>query len=166
MPAPLVVGDWAFLTSAHGSYRPLRGIRLAAAKENITPPDMSESNAAVAWCHPKLGSYMQTPIVVGDLLWSCDWQGILTCVDRATGKIHYTERLQPAGQAVTASGVAAGGHLYFANESGEVFVVPIGTQFSVVAKNTLDGLCLATPAIADGTIYFRTTEKLLAIGRR
>ncbi|MBI5770524.1 MAG: PQQ-binding-like beta-propeller repeat protein [Verrucomicrobia bacterium] len=166
VPAPLIVGDWAFFTSAHGTARPLRAIRLAEAKGDITPPTIGDTNAAVAWCHPKLGSYMQTPIAVGDLLWSCDWQGILTCVDRATGKIHYSERLQKAGQAFTASGVAAGKHLYFVNEGGDVFVVPIGPQFSVVAKNSLDGLGLATPAIASGTIYFRTTERLLAIGPR
>ncbi|MBI5768476.1 MAG: PQQ-binding-like beta-propeller repeat protein [Verrucomicrobia bacterium] len=86
VPAPLVVDDWVFLTSAHGTYRPLRAIRLGAAQGDISPPAVGDTNAAVAWCHAKLGSYMQTPIVVGDLLWSCDWQGILTCVDRATGK--------------------------------------------------------------------------------
>ncbi len=166
VPAPLIVDDWAYLTTAHGTHRPLRGLRLAAAHGDITPPEISETNAAVAWCHPKLGSYMQTPLLLGDLLWSCDWQGILTCVNRITGEIYYSERLQRAGQAFTASGVAAAGHLYFSNEGGEVFVVAANRQFSVVAQNSLAGLSLATPAIADGTIYFRTTEKLLAIGRR
>jgi len=65
---------------------------------------------------------MQTPVVVGDKLWSCDLLGILSCVDTTTGKIHYSERLGKGGQAFTASGVAAGNHLYFANEAGDVFV--------------------------------------------
>jgi outer membrane protein assembly factor BamB len=164
VPAPLIVDDWAFFTSAHGASRPLRAVRLAQAEGDITPPAIDGTNAAVAWCHPKLGSYMQTPIVIGDLLWSCDWQGVLTCLERSSGKIQYSERLQRAGQAFTSSPVAAGRHLYFANEAGEVFVVAAGPQFSVVAKNSLEGLCLATPAIADGTIYFRTTEKLVAVG--
>ncbi|MBL9202119.1 MAG: PQQ-binding-like beta-propeller repeat protein [Opitutaceae bacterium] len=166
VPAPLVVGDWAFFTSAHGSHRPIRAVRLAAAQGDITPPDIADSSAAIAWCHPKLGSYMQTPIVIGPLLWSCDWQGILTCVDRATGEIRYSERLLRAGSAFTASGVAAAGHLYFLNEDGEAFVVPAEGTFSVAARNRMDGLCLATPAVADGTLFVRTTEKLLAIGRR
>ena len=165
VPAPLIVGDWAFLTSAHGSYRPLRAIRLASARDDITPPEMGDTNAAVAWCHPKLGSYLQTPLAIGDLLWSCDTNGILTCVNRATGEIYYSERLIKAGQSFTSSGVAAGGHLYFANEAGEVIVVPAERKFSIVAQNRLEGLCLATPAVTEGTIYFRTTEKLLAVGQ-
>ncbi len=166
VPAPLIVQDWAFLTSAHGSFRPLRAIRLSAAHGDITPPEIAETNAAIPWCHPKLGSYLQTPLVLGNLLWSCDVNGILTCVNRATGEIHYNERVIKAGQSFTSSGVAAAGHLYFANEAGEVIVVAATSKFSVVAQNRLEGLCLATPAVADGTIYFRTTEKLLAIGGR
>ena len=166
VPAPLIVDDWAFLTSAHGSYRPLRAVRLASAQGDVTPPEMGDTNAAVAWCHRKLGSYLQTPLVVGDSLWSCDTNGILTCVHRATGEINYSERLIRAGQSFTSSGVAAGGHLYFANEAGEVTVVAASSKFTIVAQNRLEGLCLATPAVADGTLYFRTTEKLMAIGRR
>lgn len=166
VPAPLIAGDWAYFTSAHGSHRPIRAVRLAAAQGDITPPDIADTNAAIAWCHPKLGSYMQTPIVVGSLLWSCDWQGILTCVDRTTGEIRYTERLQRAGSAFTASGVAAGDHLYFFSEDGDAFVVAAQPGFAVVARNRMDGLCLATPAAADGALFVRTTEKLIAIGRR
>lgn len=91
VPAPLIVADWAYFTSAHGSHRPIRAVRLGAAQGNITPPDIADSNAAIAWCHPKLGSYMQTPIVIGPLLWSCDWQGILTCVDRTSGELRYSD---------------------------------------------------------------------------
>ena len=61
------------------------------------------------------------------------------------------------------SPVASGGNLYFTGELGDVFVIPATSQFSVLATNKLDGLCLATPAISDGTLFFRTTEKLLAI---
>jgi len=166
VPAPLVIGDFAFFNSAHGKYRPLRAVRLSAASGDITPPQLESTNAAIAWCHPRLGSYMQTPIVIGDKLWSCDWLGILSCVDTATGKIHYTERLGKGGQAFTASGVAAGNHLYFASESGDVYVVEATNSFAVLATNHLGGLCLATPAASDGTLFFRTTSKLLAVRPR
>jgi len=58
--------------------------------------------------------------------------------------------------------VSVGGNLYFTGELGDVFVLPVSDKFSVLATNKLDGLCLATPAISDGTIFFRTTEKLVA----
>ena len=37
------------------------------------------TNSAVAWVHPRKGSYLVTPIVVGDLLWGCGSDGIVTC---------------------------------------------------------------------------------------
>ncbi|MBI4325335.1 MAG: PQQ-binding-like beta-propeller repeat protein [Chloroflexi bacterium] len=163
VPAPLIVEDWAFFNSAHGQYRPLRAVRLSAASGDITPPELASTNAAIAWCHPRLGSYMQTPLVVGNNLWSCDWLGILSCVDKATGKIHYSERLGKGGQAFTASGIAAGNCLYFTSEAGDVFVVEAASRCAVLATNRLGGLCLATPAASDGTVYFRTTDQLIAI---
>lgn len=162
VPAPLIAFDMAFFTSAHGKYRPLRAVRLNA-RGNVTPPEMGATNGAVVWCHPRLGSYMQTPIVVGPLLWSCDWMGVLTCVDARAGSLHYSERLGKGGQAFTASPVAANEKLYFTSEDGDVFVVSAQESFHVLATNKLDGACLATPAISAGTILFRTTEQLIAI---
>ena len=164
VPTPLVRDGLAVLTSAHGQYRPLRAVRLDAARGDITPPDMAATNAAIAWSHPRLGSYMQTPIAVGSNLWSCDWVGVLTCVDLRTGEKRYSERLGGGSLAFTASGVASRDRLYFTSESGLVFVVPAAPAFSVLATNRLDGLCLATPAVAGGTLYFRTTAKLIAVG--
>jgi outer membrane protein assembly factor BamB len=124
---------------------------------------MAATNSAVAWCHPRLGSYMQTPIVVGPLLWSCDWMGVLTCVDARTGRLHYSERLGKGGQAFTASPVAAKDKLYFASEDGDVFVVRAQESFQVLSTSKLAGSSLATPAVSSGTILFRTTDQLVAI---
>jgi outer membrane protein assembly factor BamB len=98
------------------------------------------------------------------LLWGCGSDGIVTCFDVKTGKINYEERIGGGGQAFTASPVSDGSKVYFTGELGDVFVLPATDKFSVLATNKLDGLCLATPAIANGTILYRTTEKLLAIG--
>ena len=43
---------------------------------------------------------------------------------------------------------------------------PVGTSGGFAATNKLGGLCLATPAISEGTLFFRTTEKLVAIGAK
>ncbi len=109
--------------------------------------------------------YLQTPIVVGDLLWGA-LDEIITCFDVRTGEIHYNERLGDGTQAFTASPVAAADKLYFTGERGEVFVLPATEQFGILATNKLDGICLSTPAISEGTIFFRTTEKLVAIGAK
>lgn len=163
VPTPVVAHDLVFLTSAHGKYRPIRAVRLNASGD-ITPPEISETNNAIAWSHPRLGSYMQTPIVVDSLLFSCDWNGVLTCLDARTGKMHYSERLASGRQGFTASPVAAKDKVYFTSEQGDVFVVAAKPQFTTIATNQLGDLCLSTPAVANGTLFFRTREKLIAIG--
>jgi outer membrane protein assembly factor BamB len=90
----------------------------------------------------------------------------VTCFDVASGKVNYEERIGGGGQAFTASPVAAAGNLYFTGEQGDVFVIPAQKKFSATATNHIEGICLATPAISEGTLYFRTTEKLIAIGNR
>jgi len=160
--SPILAGEFVILTSAHGKARPMRAVRLDASG-NITPDDLSATNQAIAWSHPRQGDYLQTPIVVGPLLWGA-LDSIVTCFDVHTGKIHYSERLGDATQGFTASPVAANGKLYFTDERGDVFVVPAVENFSVLATNQLGGICLSTPAISEGTLFFRTTEKLIAVG--
>jgi outer membrane protein assembly factor BamB len=162
--SPILAGECVILTSAHGKARPMRAVRLDASG-NITPDELSATNQAIAWSHPRQGDYLQTPIVVGPLLWGA-MDSLITCFDVHTGKIHYSERLGDATQGFTASPVAAGGKLYFTGERGDVFVVPAVQQFSVIATNKLGGICLSTPAISEGTLFFRTTEKLIAVGTR
>jgi len=161
--SPVLAGESVILTSGHGKYRPMRRVLLRA-KGDIQPPSMSMTNDAIVWVHPRKGNYLQTPIVVGDKVWGCSNNGIVTCFDVSDGRIHYEERLEGGGQGFTASPVSDGKKLYFTGELGDVFVLPVGAKFAVVATNKLDGYCLSSPAISENRIFFRTTEKLVAIG--
>ena len=164
VPTPVVAHGMVYLTSAHGKFRPIRAVRLDA-KGDITPPEIGDTNQAIAWSHPRLGSYMQTPIIIGSLLLSCDWNGVLTCLDARSGALHFSERLSGGRQGFSASPVGAGGKVYFTAESGDVFVVAPETKLTVIATNQLGDVCLSTPAMSDGTLFFRTREHLMAIGK-
>ena len=107
---------------------------------------------------------MQTPIAVGDLLFACLDAGVVTCFNAAKGAVHYSQRLGASRQGFTASPVSDGRHVYFTSEQGEVSVVAAENKYSLVATNELRETCLATPAISDGTLFFRTRGKLIAIG--
>jgi outer membrane protein assembly factor BamB len=163
VPTPLFAHGLIYLTSAHGSYRPLRAVRPDATGD-ITPPDPGKTNQAIVWAHARQGNYMQTPIVVGDLLFACVDNGLLSCVEAKTGRIHYSKKLSSENEGFTSSPVSDGKQLFFASEQGHVFVVPVSDKFSVVATNDLQEQCMATPAISDGTLYYRTKTKLVAIG--
>jgi hypothetical protein len=39
-----------------------------------------------------------------------------------------------------------------------------GVKFSVLATNRMGSICMATPAISEGTLFFRTQEQVIAIG--
>jgi outer membrane protein assembly factor BamB len=163
VPTPVFAHGLIYLTSAHGRYAPMRAVRPEAAGD-IMPDDPGQTNSAIVWAHAKRGNYMQTPIVVGDLLFGCTDAGAVTCFDAATGTVKYSQRLSAGGQGFTASPVSDGRHVYFTSEQGVVFVLPVADQYSVAGTNELHETCLATPAISDGTLFFRTREKLIAVG--
>lgn len=162
VPTPIFANDLIYFTSAHGKLRPMRAIR-PNAMGDITPPMPDGTNAGIAWVHPRQGNYMQTPIVVSNRIYGCTDGGVLTCFDATTGKIFYSERLGGPTQGYTASPVSDGRHLYFPGETGKVIVVPVADQFSRIAINDLGDNCMATPAISDGLLLFRTQTKLIAI---
>jgi hypothetical protein len=45
-------------------------------------------------------------------------------------------------------------------------VIQAGKEFRVVARNSLDEVALATPAIARGSLLIRTATKLYRIAKR
>jgi len=161
VPTPIIGDGLAYFTSAHGVFRPMRGIRLNATGD-ITPPEIEDTNEAIAWVHHRRGNYMQTPILIGENLFGCDDRGALTCFDAQTGEIRFSERLKGGG--FTASPVSDGRSIYITSEFGKVWVVAVGTEYSELTINELGDNCLATPAIAQGNLYFRTQHNLIAIG--
>ncbi len=163
VPTPILAHGFAYFTSAHGRARPMRAIRLEASGD-ITPPEMGATNTAIAWTHARQGNYMQTPIVVGELLYGCFDNGILSCFDAKTGAIRYSERLGSGREGFTASPVSDGRHLYIASEVGNVYVVPVAPKFSIASTNKLGETCMATPALVGGTLFYRAREHLFAIG--
>ena len=48
VPTPIVAGGLAYFTSAHGSQRPMRAVRLEA-HGNLTATGAAATNAGVAW---------------------------------------------------------------------------------------------------------------------
>ncbi len=165
VPTPIAEGDLIYFTSAHGRMRPMRAIR-ADANGDLTPDDSGAQKPAVAWNHDRRGNYMQTPIVVKGLLYGCADVGLVTCFDAKTGEVRYSERLSKTSEGYTASPVSDGRNIFFTSELGNVFVVPASGEFSVTATNSLGETCLATPAISDGALFFRTRDNLVAVAAK
>ncbi|HEY6509703.1 MAG TPA: PQQ-binding-like beta-propeller repeat protein [Vicinamibacterales bacterium] len=114
----------------------------------------------VAWKMGRSAPLTPSPLLVGDELYIVNDAGIATCLDAATGRRHWQQRLE--GQ-YSASPLYADGRIYFLNEDGETTVVAPGTRFRALATNTLDGMTLASPAVSSGSIFIRTASHLYRI---
>ena len=59
--------------------------------------------------------------------------------------------------------MAVGDRLYFLDEEGTTIVLEAGDRYKELAQNALDEMTLASPAVADGSLFLRTETKLYRI---
>jgi outer membrane protein assembly factor BamB len=162
VPTPIVAHDLVFITNAHGRMAPIYAIRLDATGD-ISLGENATSNKYVAWSVPRDGAYMITPLIYGDYLYNSKNNGVLHCFEAKTGNRVYQERLGDGTTGFTASPVAADGKLYYSSEDGDIYVIKAGPKFEVLAKNEMGEICMATPAISEGVLFFRTQGHVVAI---
>lgn len=162
IPTPVIANGVVYITNAHGAMAPIYAIRLGATGDISLKPEES-SNGAVVWSYPRDGAYISTPLVYGDYVYSVRFNGVLLCYEAKTGNRAYQERLGDGTTAFSASPVAGDGKVYFSSEDGDIYVVKAGTKLEILSKNPMGAICLATPAISGGVLYFRTRSELIAI---
>ena len=165
VPTPVVSEDLVFITNAHGRMAPIYAIKLDAAGDISLTGDQT-TGPHIVWSMSRRGNYMQTPIVVGEYLYCCNDVGVLACYKARTGEVLYSERLGTGGSGFTASAVAADGKIYFTSELGTIYVIKAGPRLEVLAKNEMGETCMATPAISEGSLFFRTRHHLVAIAEK
>ncbi len=167
VPTPIVAHDLIYISSGYSPIQPIYAIK-PDSKGDISLPKNTSTSPSISWSVPRGGPYMPSPIIHGDYLYCCANSGILTCYAAQTGKVVYKKRMKAEGGSLsfTASPVAADGHLYFTAEDGRVLVVKSGPQFELVKVNPLGEPTLATPAVSNGVMYFRTQNSLIAVGKQ
>jgi outer membrane protein assembly factor BamB len=163
VPVPVVGHGMVYLTSAHGAGgQPVYAVRETARGDISLAPETT-SNAHIAWSAARDGAYMISPVLYQGLLYVAKNNGVFSVFDAVTGEKVYQERLGTGTTGFTASLVAADGKVYFTSEDGDVFVVKAGRKFELLAKNPLGDYAMATPAISNGTLYFRTGSAVIAV---
>lgn len=162
VPTPILAHGLIYLTSSHGPASPVFAVR-PTARGDISLQPGSAQNEHVAWSDGRVGAYMITPIVYGDYLYVARNNGVLTVYEAKTGARIYQQRLGDGRTGFTSSPVAADGKIYFASEDGDVYVVRAGATFDVLGQNRMGEICMATPAITEGMLLFRTKGHLVAI---
>jgi outer membrane protein assembly factor BamB len=117
----------------------------------------------VAWTVRKGAPLTPSPLLIGEELYMISDNGIASCLDAKTGKVHWQERIEGN---YSASPVFADGRIYCQSESGTGTVLKAGKTFEVLSKkNRLEARTLASYALANGSIFIRTDHDLYRIGR-
>jgi outer membrane protein assembly factor BamB len=104
-----------------------------------------------------------SPLLVGDLLYMVNEEGLASCVEGKTGREVWRERL---GGRYWASPLYADGRLYFFSEGGVTHVGAAGRSWKELAANKLDAGCMASPAVAGKALFVRTKTHLYRIERQ
>lgn len=139
----------------------------AGASGDISLRDGQTSNDFVAWSSNSDGPGRSSPLLYQGYVYLLGKRdGVVTCLDAQTGKTAYVTRL-PRGGAFWASPWAHDGKVFCPDENGNTFVIEAGPEYKLVATNRLPtgggDRYWATAAIANGTLFIRSTSKLFAI---
>jgi outer membrane protein assembly factor BamB len=162
IPQPFAAHGLLYVSSGYigDQRRPVFAIKPGASGD-ISLAEGQQSNQWIVWFLPQAGAYNPTPLVYGDHLYTLLDRGFFTKHDAKTGAVVYDkQRIERGASAFTASPWAYNGRIFLLSEDGDTFVVDPGNEFEIIAKNSLDEMCMATPAIADGALYIRTRSNL------
>lgn len=111
----------------------------------------------IAWSSKRGIPLTPSPLLVDDLLYFVSDNGVATSLDAKTGQERWRKRL---GGNFSASPLYADGRIYFLSEECEATVIEPGTEYKELARNRVEGRCMASLAPSGGAIYLRTDTQL------
>lgn len=118
----------------------------------------------IAWHYHENTPYVPSPVLSGNRLYFVRGNnGILTCLDAATGRQLFGPERLPGIENIYASPVAAQGRVYFTGRDGTTTVIEAGDSLKVLATNKLDEPTDASPVLWKDQLILRTAEHLYSL---
>ena len=153
MSSPVIAGEIMIGSSGFGGGgNVLAGVKMGGSG------DVTESH--VVYRMTKSAPYVPTPVVAEGRLYTVSDRGIGSCLDAASGKVFWTERI---GGDHSASPIVCGDRIYFVSEEGVVTVLKAGDHFKKIGGGELGGRSFVTPAVGNGRLFFRTFDALICL---
>ena len=116
----------------------------------------ADGSGKILWKNPQK-CYEQSMLAHNGYVYALTDGGILFCWRLADGEVMWRERLEGP---VSASGVLAGGLIYWPNESGKWYVFrPDPKSFQMVAQNQLGNEAFASATPIDGQFFIRAASR-------
>jgi outer membrane protein assembly factor BamB len=113
-------------------------------------------------------SRVNSPIYYeGHLYWLNEQRGAAMCVEAATGKQVYAQRVSGIGRAY-ASGVCADGKIYYVTDNATTLVIAAKPKYEPIATNKLADTSRtnASPVVDNGRLLIRTDKHLYCVGKK
>jgi outer membrane protein assembly factor BamB len=104
-----------------------------------------------------------SPVLIDDLIYMVNDEGIINCIDSTTGEPVWSRRI---GGRFAASPIYVDGsqqRIYFCDQDGKTTIIKPGRKFEQLAANTLDDGCMASPAVDGRALILRTKSHLYRI---
>ncbi|HEY5912785.1 MAG TPA: PQQ-binding-like beta-propeller repeat protein, partial [Verrucomicrobiae bacterium] len=149
---PLFDQGLAFFISGFGGKTELLAVRVDG-QGDVT-------DTQVAWKFDKAVPKTASPVLIDGLLYMVSDDGLVTCLEAATGTQVWRERI---GGNYSASPIYGDGRIYFFSQQGKTTVLKPGKTCEVLATNTLDNGFMASPAVSGKALFLRTKTHLYRI---
>ena len=127
---------------------------------DVNVAEQSSTQLQVVWKSKHNVPKKPSLLLIGDLLFGIDDNGVATCWDAKTGHTFWNERI---GGNYSAAPLAAEGRIYFFSEEGKTTVVAADRQFKKLAENQLGDGFMASPAVSGKALFLRTRTELYRI---
>lgn len=118
------------------------------------------TSSHVRWKHNRQMPSCPSPVLVEDIIYTTNDQGVFNALSATSGTVIWTRRV---GGNFSASPLYADGRIYCCGENGKTLVLRPGKEFHLLATNVLPGRILASPAVAGKAIFIRTDSALFCL---
>lgn len=165
IPSPVADKDFIYLGNT--AWRDIPGTFFgikAGAEGNITPAEGESTSLSVIWSDSASSLANPSPLLHEGLIYLISSRGgTVTCLDAASGKQVYQEKIE--GVAGTwASPWVYEGQIYYTDEKGVTRIFKAGKTFELVGENSVDDKFWASVAITSDAYLMKGTENLYCIG--
>jgi outer membrane protein assembly factor BamB len=160
--APVVGEGVVYVSAGYPPVKPIYAVKAGTRGDLEVDPRGNDDR--LIWSHGIGGAYMPTPLLYRGIYYVVHHNGRLVTYDAKTGEAIYKSRFSKNG-VFTGSPVAVNGTLYLPTEEGYLYVLEAGPEYKELAMHEFGEPLMATPAVSEGVLFFRTPSNLIAIGR-
>jgi len=123
-------------------------------------PGPAGTQLQVVWKTKQNAPKKPSLLLLGDLLFAIEDNGVATCWEAMTGKVVWSERI---GGHYSASPLAAGDRIYLSSEEGKTTVLAAGREYKKLAESQLGDGFMASPAVAGNALFLRSRSNLYRV---